>query len=262
MFPTLPIFSFLSVSTQSLLLGCGVLSALGTAERLAVRLRLPADRIWTAALLAGASLFLGERLLLFVRGWRDFLAHPLWMLGLLSVRDTRLFYAGVTLALLVCAAYLLACRIALLRAADALLPATGLLLAFVQAGYFAAGAEPGRMTTARWGLVSTNRVARALYGTPLHVPLIPVAAYACVAYALVALVAAWQAARGRSCAGFLLLAAGLLTVLLGQLLLRWAGEPMIFGVFTWAQGAGVVSALAGAGLLLARLGSPDGRDSL
>ncbi len=250
MFPSISLFGFVSLSTQSLLLALGVLAALATAERLAARLHLRADRVWNAAALGGVSLLLGERLLLVVRGWRDFLAHPMWMLGLLAVRDQRLFYAGAGFGILVCAAYLLASRVSPARAADALLPAAGLLLAFVQAGYLAAGAEPGRVTVARWGLVSTNRVAHALYGTPLHVPLVPVAAYGCVGYAVAALVATWQAARGRSSAGFFLLAAGLLTVLLGQMELRWAGEPLLLGVFTWMQGAGVVSTCVGAGLLL------------
>ena len=249
MFPSLHIFSF-SLSLQGLLLGCGVLAAFATAERLATRLRLPPDRIWTAALLAGVSLFVGERLLLFVQGWRDFLAHPLWMLGLLTVRDERFFYAGAVLAVLVCGAYLLAHRIPLRRAADCLLPALGLMLAFVHAGYFAAGAEPGRVTTAHWGVVSTNRVAHALYGTPLHVPLIPVAAWAAAGYALVTLAAVAAAVRGRSASGLFLLEAGLLTVLLGQFALHWAGEPMVFGVFTWAQSAGILSTVAGAGLLV------------
>ncbi len=203
-------------------------------------------------MLAGVSLFIGERLPLLVRGWRDFLAHPMWMLGLLAVRDARFFYAGVALAMLVCAAYLLACRVPLLRAADALLPALGLLLAFTQAGYLAAGAEPGRVTAVRWGLISTNRIARALYGTPLHAPLIPVAAYACLLYSLIALVSVAGAARGRTVTGPFLLLAGLGAVLLGQLQMHWTGEPLVLGVFTWAQSAGILSAAAGSFLLLRR----------
>ena len=231
-------------------MGLGVLAALATAERLAIRQRLPEGRIWTAALLGLVSLFIGERLLLFARSWRDFLAHPLWMLGLLSVRDMRLFYAGAALGAAVCAGYLAAARIPLSRAASALLPAAGLLLAFVHAGYFAAGSHPGRMAMGWPGVVVTNRTAHALYGTPLGVRLIPVAAYAAVGYALISLLAVWIAIRERSNAGAFLLLSGVWAVLMGQMEMRWIGEPMLLGVFTWAQGAGVVSALVGSGLLL------------
>ena len=232
------------------LLGCGLLAALATAERLAARLRLPPDRVWTAAVLGAVSLPVGERLALFARGWRDFLAHPLWMLGLLSVRDSRLFYAGILLALLLMGGYLLACRIPLGQAAEALAPAAMLLLAFAQASYFAEGAEPGRMCAVRWGVVYGSRAAHALYGTPLGVPLVPVAAYASLGYAAAALIGAWRV--GRYGAGTVLLMGGLVAVLAGQGAMQWTGEPMVLGVFTWAQAAGVVSAAAGAGMLLRR----------
>lgn len=252
MFPSFRLPGHFSISLESLLLACGVLAALAAAERLASKLRLRPDHIWNAAALAGVSLVAGERFILFAQSWHDFLAHPRWMLSLLSIRDPRLSYAGAALALLASTSYLLYQRVPLLRAADATSPAVALLLAFVHAGYFAAGAEPGRLCSARWGLVSTNRIAYAIYGTPLHVPLIPVAAYLSLGYALIALTSAALAARGRAVAGAVLLGAGLLTVLLGQLALHWSGEPMVLGVFTWAQTAGVLSTLSGAMLLLLR----------
>ncbi len=243
-----------SLFSQSLLPALGVLAALAAAERLASRLRLQSDRIWTAAVLGGICVFAGERLLLIFGNWRAYLAHPFWMLGLRSVRDERLFYAGILFASLVCVLYLLSRRIPLLRAAEALLPAGSLLLAFVHAGYLLAGAEPGKTITAhwaaRWSITYGDRTAHALYGTPLHVPLNAVAAYAAVGYALLALAGAALAARGRSSAGLTLLGDGLLAVLLGQLQLRLPGAPMILNTYSWAQAAGVLSALGGAGLLL------------
>lgn len=248
MFPVLSIFG---VSLQPLLLACGVLAAIATAERLAVNIRVAPQRIATAAILGLLSIFLGERLILFARNWRELVAHPLWMVGLISVRDPRLFYAGAAIALLVCAVYLLATRIALRRAAGALVPAALLLLAFVHAGYFAAGAEPGRVTSAHWGVVYTSWVAHALYGTPLYTRLFPVAPILAVGYALLALAGAIAAIRRRESTGFLLLGAGLLTVLVPQFALRWTGEPMLLGVFTWVQAAGVLTTVAGSLLLLA-----------
>ncbi len=240
--------------SQGLLPALGVLAALAAAEKLASKLRLQPDRIWTAAVLSGTCVFIAERLLLIFGNWRAYLAHPFWMLGLRSVRDERLFYAGVLFAGLICILYLFGRRIPLLRAAEALLPAGSLLLAFVHAGYLLAGAEPGKTITAhwaaRWSIMYRDCTAHALYGTPLHVPLIPVAAYAAVGYALLALAGAALAARGRSSAGFTLLGGGLLAVLLGQLQLQLPGAPMILHTYSWAQAAGVLSALGGAALLL------------
>ncbi len=256
MFPSLPIFSRFSLSFEHLLLACGVLAALATVERLAPKLRLRSDRLWNAAVLAGVTVFAGERLLLLIHGWRDFAAHPFAQLFASALQILRpivspepaLFYAGAALALLCCTLYLVRHRVPLLRAADALLPGLGVLLAFQQASYFAAGAEPGRITSPRWGIVSTDPAALALYGTPLHVPLLPVAAWASLCYAAIALIAVGMAARGRSTSGFFLLMAGLVAVLLGQL--HRPGEPMLLGIFTWAQTTGVLSTFAGACLLL------------
>ncbi len=237
---------------QGVLFACGLLAAFATAERLAAKQRVRPDRIATAALVGTVAMVVGERLLLLVHGWRDFLAHPLWMLGLLSVRDARMFYAGAALAILACLGYLLLTRTSILRALNALLPGIGLLLAFVHAGYWAVGAEPGRVTGARWGVVSMSRTARALYGTPLHLPLWPVAAWASVVYALLSLGVAVAATRGRSVAGAFLVVAGVTNVLLGQLQMQWSGEPLVLGVFSYPQTAGAMSAAAGALLLLRR----------
>jgi phosphatidylglycerol:prolipoprotein diacylglycerol transferase len=248
--PLLGLFGSVTLSVQSLLQALGVLAALTTVERLALRQRLRPDKLWTAAVLMAVTLFVGQRLVLFARGWRDFLAHPLWMMGLLRVRDPRSFVVGTALAVAIGTVYLLANRIALARAANALTAAVLLLLGFVHAGYFAAGAEPGRLTSHHWGLVCSNRYAAAAFGTPLHVPLIPVAAYACLGYALLAVAAAALAARGRDATAAPLVAAGLLTVLLGQFQLHWSGEPLVLGLFTWVQTLGITWTLAGAGLLL------------
>ncbi|WP_158615399.1 prolipoprotein diacylglyceryl transferase family protein [Acidipila sp. EB88] len=194
MFPFLP-FPFFSISIQSLLIGLGVLAALRTAERLAWRLGLAAHPVSTAALLAGAGLILGPRLILLIAGWRDFVAHPSWMLSLFHVEDPRLLYAGAVIGLIVATGSLMRARVNVLLAANALLPCVTLLLAFVHAGYFAEGAEPGRIVAARWGVICTRHLARTLYGTPLDVPLVPVAAYGSAGFALLALGTVWMAAR-------------------------------------------------------------------
>ena len=250
MFPVFPFFGFISIQAQGLLLALGLLAALYTAERLAACVRVRPDHVWSAAAYGLFAVFVGERLPLFLHGWRGYLAHPTWAVALLSVRDGRLFFLGALIGVLVCTGTLLLYRVSLPRAARALLPAAGLLLAFVHAGYFAVGAEPGRVTRAHWGVVNTSRVAHALYGTPLDVRLIPVAAIASIGFAIIALVASVLAVRGRANAGVFLLSAGVLTVVLEQLTLRWPGEPLVAGLFSWPQAAGIASILLGAILLL------------
>ena len=252
MFPVLRVFGVASLPLQPILLACGVLAALAVAERLAARLGLQPERISTAAILGLCSIFFGERLILFAGNWRELIAHPLWMIGLVSVRDPRLFYAGAAMALAVCWLYLRRRRVSLRRAAAALLPASLLLLAFVHAGRFAVGAEPGRIAPPTWGIITTNRTAHVLYGAPLGTPIFPVAAWLSMAYGLLALAGAWAATRGRQSLGPVLLVAGLITVLAGQLTLRWPGQPMVLNVFTWPQTGGVLTTIVGALLLLRR----------
>ncbi len=245
--------SLLGLPLAPVLLLCGVLAAIAMAERLARQTQIPPRPIGNALLLGLATIFFGERLLLFLAAWRDFLAHPLWMAGLITVRDARLFFMAAAFALAACAAYITRMQIPLARAAAALLPSTLLLLAFAHAANFVAGSEPGRVTTSGWGIVSTDRMAHALYGTPLLVPSFPVAAWLSCGFALLALLGIWATTRpaGTSflkrgeATGCLLLGAGLLTLMGGQLLLHVPGSPLLLDIVTWPQAAGTLTAIAG-----------------
>ena len=229
---------------QPVLVACGALVAIATAERLAACQRIAQpQRIGTAATLGLTGVFFGERFLLFARAWRTFIAHPLWMLGLITVRDPRFFYGGAALALAIVTLYLLSARLPLRRAANAMLPAALLLLAFVHAGAPFAGAEPGWATAAQWG------AAHALYGMPLFSRFVPIAAMRSAGYAALALAGTIAVRQGREAVGLLLLLSGILTVLAGQLALQRPGQLMVLGVFTWQQAAGVCCAVAGAALL-------------
>lgn len=224
----------------------GLLAGLQVACVLAPRCGLDPDRIWNLGLTGLLTLFLGERMLVIALNLRDFLAHPVWMLGLSMVRDERYIYGGILLALCAACGYTAAWRLPWRPVLDSLAPGAGLALACVSLGSLAAGSDFGRPTTAAWGLAYTSRVAARVSGTPLGVPLIPVALYAALLHLVFAACAAWIVLRSRrsrpgDAAAFWLFAAGLSAVLLGHWRYPSPGEVMVAGAFTPAQSLGVLA---------------------
>ncbi len=235
-----------AVPTQGLLAAIGLVGGLLLACSLAARCRVDPDRIWNLGLTGLLTLFLGERLLVILFNLRDFLAHPFWMLGLTVVRDERYFYGGALLALITCAGYVVAWRLDRRAVLDALAPGAGFALACLSLGALASGANFGRPTTAAWGIVYTSQAAARLNGTPLGVPLVPVALYAAVMHFGLAAGAAWlvmRAGRPGVASAFWLFSAGLGTVLLGQLRYRLPGELLVANAYTPAQAVGILAVL-------------------
>ena len=248
-----------TVSTEGVLVAFGLLAGLQLACLLGTRSGLDPDRLWNLGLLSLLTLFLSERMLVIACNLRDFIDHPLWMLGLATVRDERYFYGGVLLAICAGVGYLLAWRLPWRSVLDALAPGASLALGCASLGALAAGSNFGRPTTAAWGITYTSRVAARTSGTPLGIPLAPVALYAAILYLLLA---AWGtgAARGKtsvrgsrpkgSVAGWWLFTAGLGSILLAQLRYPSANEPLVLAAFTPDQSLGILAVLAGAALLL------------
>jgi phosphatidylglycerol:prolipoprotein diacylglycerol transferase len=252
----------IAFSTDGVLAALGLLAGLQLSCSLAPKLGVAPDRIWTLGFVMLASLFLGQRLLVIAFNLRDFIDHPFWMLGLTLVRDERYFYAGALLALCAGAGYISAWRLPWLRVADCLAPGAGLALVFSSLGNLAAGADVGVVTSAHWGIIYTSRIAARTSGTPLGVPLLPLALYSALAQAgiaAVALLLILRVGRARTtghATGFWLFTAGLATVLLEQLRYRFPGELLLADVFTPAQSLGILAVAAGAALLLLRPDTP------
>jgi len=269
----------IAIPTQGMLAAFGLLGGLQLSCRLAPLHGLDPDRIWSLGLTGLATLFLGERMLVIVFNLHDFVAHPVWMLGLTVVRDERYFLGGALLAICACIGYILAWRLDLRAVLDALAPGAGLALASLSLGALAAGADFGRPTSTRWGIVYTSPLAARAAGTPLGIPLVPVALYAALLYLGISALAVWllrpaQHPRaqpshieldGRPAPGsgttpgelqpgdvaaLWLFASGLGTVLLGQLRYRLPGEALLAGAFTPSQVLGILSVFAAAWLRL------------
>jgi phosphatidylglycerol:prolipoprotein diacylglycerol transferase len=238
---------------DGILVAAGLLSGLQLSGAMAPRLQLASDRIWNLGLLCLFTLFVGERLLVGVVNLQDFLAHPLWMLGLRSVRDPRYFYAAAVIAICASVCYIFAWRLPWLRVMDCMAPGAGVALGFASLGALAGGMDYGRVTTAHWGVVYTSRIAARNAGTPLGVSLVPVALYAALLQAALAGCALYlllRESRPGVTAGFWLLASGLGTVLLEQLRYARADEVLAGGMFTPAQTVGVGAVLLGSAMWL------------
>ncbi len=236
----------LAIPTDGVLVAFGLLAGLQLASLVAPRCGLVPDRVWNLGLISLLALFLGQRMLVILFNLRDFLDHPIWMLGLTEVRDERYFYGGALLALGAGAGYITAWRLRWLAVLDSLAPGAGLALACLSFGSLAAGADFGRATTAHWGIVYTSRVAARTAGTPLGIPLIPVALYAGLLYLVAASVAAWLVLRASfpgAGSGFWLFTAGLGTVLLEQLRYPQPGEPLVLGCLTPVQALGAAAVI-------------------
>ena len=253
MHPILFHFGHLAIPTAGVLTAFGLLAGLELSCLLAPRRGLAPDRIWNLGLTTLLTFFLGERMLVIAFNLSDFLAHPLWMLGLSTVRDERYFAGGVLLAICAGAGYITAWRLPWRLVLDALAPGAGCALACVSLGSFAAGADFGRAASARWGILYTSRVAARLSGTPIGIPLVPVTLYAALLHMLLAAGALLLLLRARQAgvaAAFWLFTAGLATVLLAQLRYPVAREMLIGGCFTPAQCVGVMAVAASAALAL------------
>ena len=249
MHPILFHFGRLAIPTAGVLTACGLLAGLQIACLLARRSGVAPDRVWNLCLTALLTYFLGERMLVIAFNLRDFIAHPVWMLGLATIRDQRYLTGAMLLGICAGFGYISAWRLPWRSVLDAIAPGAGVALACAGLGSFAVGADFGREASARWGVVYTSRLAGRLSGTPLGVPLIPVTLYAAAIHLLLAAAAAWLQRRARRpgvAAAFWLFAAGLATVLLGQLRYSTAAEVLIGGSFTEAQVAGVLAVAASA----------------
>ena len=209
----------LTVATEGVLVAIGLLAGLLVSCSVGARQGIPADRIWNLGLTGLLTLFLAERMLVVAFNLQDFLAHPVWMLGLTTIRDERYFYGAAVIAICAGVGYISAWQLPWLRVLDALAPGAGIALACASLGAFAAGTSPERTV--------------ALYAATLHLAL--------------AVAVTWLALRARpgAAAACWLGCAGLATLLLEQLQHPRAAELLVLGAFTLQQAAGIIGFMAG-----------------
>lgn len=177
MYPRLFQLGHIAIPTYGIFAAIALIAALTLAMQAARRLSLDANKIWNLSLIGILTALLGSRLLLILFHLSDFLAHPFWMLGLVSVRRSGAFYGGVLLAICACLGYITATRLLLRRTLDCLAPAIALGLVINCLGAFAAGSDYGSPTSKPWGVIYKHGFATLWSGTPLGVRLHPVQLY-------------------------------------------------------------------------------------
>jgi phosphatidylglycerol:prolipoprotein diacylglycerol transferase len=175
--PRLVQFGHIAIPTYGVFAALAIIAALATGTQIARRLSLDPNKIWNLGLIGIFTVLLGSRVLLILFHLSDFLAHPFWMLGIVTIRSNSVFYGSLLLAICACIGYIFANHLPLCRTLDCVAPAAALGLAIHGLGAFAAGSDYGSPTTAPWGMVYTHRLASLWSGTPLGVKLHPVQLY-------------------------------------------------------------------------------------
>ncbi len=138
--------------TYGVLAALGLVAALLAARVFARWVNLDPDKVWNLGLITVLTALFGSKLLLILVNWSDFRAHPMWMLGLTTIRSGGIFAGGLVLAFCAGIAYALYTHLPLRRTMDAAAPALALGHAIGRLGCFAAGCCYGRPTTLPWGV--------------------------------------------------------------------------------------------------------------
>ena len=251
MYPRLFQFGHIAIPTYGVFAAIAIIAALAAAMYTARRLALDPDKIWNLSLIIIFTVLLGSRLLLILSHLSDFIAHPFWMIGLVSIRSRGIFYGAFGLAVCACIGYIFSARLPLRRTLDSLAPAAALGIAIGSLGAFAAGSDYGSPTTLPWGVVYRHALATLWSGAPLGVRLHPVQLYeAAAAFLLFGFLWFWLPHRthdGEVAGGFLFVYGAALYFLDFY---RGDRNFVFAGAISIAQLFAVVCLLAGVLLLL------------
>jgi phosphatidylglycerol:prolipoprotein diacylglycerol transferase len=178
--PRLLQFGHIGVPTSAVLTAIAVLAALFTARTTAPRFNLDPEKIWDLTIIGVLAALIAPRLLLIFANWQDFLAHPLWMLGLATIRSPTAVIGGTVIAMAVMGIFAFFINLPFRRTLDSLAPALALGYAIYYIGNFTAGASFGVPANLPWAVTYTSRLASLWNGTPLGTPLHPVQIYAAI----------------------------------------------------------------------------------
>ena len=161
----------LLLPTFGALAALGFITALTLSLRTAAIVGVPPDNLWNAGLFTLLSAFALSRLLLIATNLHSFLAYPILLLTVPSLTAT-----GILLTMAATLLYLRIHNLPLLETLNAWSPCATLIWFFLALGHFAEGSDAGLPTTLPWGIPIP----------PSHTRLHPVALYAAVAAALLA----------------------------------------------------------------------------
>lgn len=255
MYPRLFQFGHAAIPTYGVFTAIALIAALAVAMHFARRLDLNPEKIWNLGLLSILTALIGSRLLLITANFSIFRAHPLWVLGLTTVRNHWVFTGGVILGIAAALLYVLAEGLPLLRVLDCASPALALALCIHGIGAFCAGLAYGVPASLPWGVTYNSRIAALWYGTPLGIKLHPVQMYDAVASLVIFLLLVWWLPRRRQdgeLAGAWFFLYGLCSFFLGFYRGDTAGREVLGGAFTSTQVFGALAVFIGGTLWLQR----------
>ena len=202
MYPRLLQLGSIAIPTFGAFTAVAIVAALLVARITARRLGIDPEKVWDLGVTVVLTALLAPRLLLIFTNWKDFVAHPFWLIGVVNVRSPAAAFGGVAVAVLVAWAFILLTRLPFRRTLDALAPSFALGFAIFNFGPFVAGSNFGTITTVPWAITYNRRLASLWYGTPLGTALHPVQLYAAMMeVCILALLATAVRKRARWIAG-------------------------------------------------------------
>lgn len=239
--------------SYGVLVALGIVLTLFCSVRVARHIGINSDQVWNLGIIALMCSLVGSRLLLITANFGDFLAHPLWMIGLAAVRNDGFLAGGVLLGGATAVIYARAVQLPLLSTMDAIAPALALGHAIGRVGCFAAGCCYGRETSLPWAVIFTSPLAARWNNTPLDVPLHPTQIYESGVELAIFIFLMWLLSRRRQpgeIAGAWLFLYGLARFLM-EFLRGDGGRGHVFGgALSFPQAVAVLMVLAGGMLWL------------
>lgn len=219
--------------------------------RLARKLGLPPEKVWSLGIYTFLAGLIASRLLMVVTHLALFLFNPIWLLSLSPSFVPWTLWASVAIAAAIALLYLKAEGLPVLSTLDAYAPALAAGFAIQSLGAFFAGANFGTPTHAPLAVTYRSNFAALWYHTPLGMHLVPVQLYTCVVCLVILaglLLRLPRRAHSGEICGLWLFAYGVAVFFLQF----YRGDVFIGGIFTPMQRVALAAVILGALLLFER----------
>jgi len=89
----------IAIPTAGTLTAIAILAALFTTRITARRLDLNPEKVWDLSIVGVLTALLAPRLILIFTNWKEFIAHPFWLIGLVRVRSEIALLSGIAVAM-------------------------------------------------------------------------------------------------------------------------------------------------------------------
>jgi phosphatidylglycerol:prolipoprotein diacylglycerol transferase len=178
MYPRLITTPYFVLHTFGVFLASAYLAALWWLLRGAKREYLDSERTASLGLWIILGAIVGAKVLMVIRSFAEYLAHPSDLWSLATLQSAGDFYGGFIVALLAALLFFMVHPdIPRWRFADLAAPAIALGQAIGRVGCFVAGDDYGKPTHLPWAVTFHHPDAAEIGGAPLGVPLHPVQLY-------------------------------------------------------------------------------------